>query len=341
MLLLIIASVATISHVEATTIEHELPLDFGTYEMEGRSVVDSSLAGMKMEVKQSQRMGTAVNFTFEHDNGAKYHTDDMRVLRVTAGSRAGHTHVPASCYYVNSRNGHKAGESFREAIRPFLGLQWVRMRNIYVCPSSKNRVKVKLKQENETFADLMLVQTVQGVGKKELITPGRYLKVVAQAKRFEQLVDMEIKVSKGAPGKQTANITFHHREEGAYPLYNLPLLTYLKGATQSDEYRRRCYGMKDSKSKLSKMRTEQFAAVAAAFWKDLAGLVHSSAMVGVEGKDSISLKFSAHMGRVAEYETVNLVLDAANLQMFADTAIRESQVKRCIRKLEGELPKEI
>ncbi|KAF4712587.1 Intraflagellar transport protein 80, partial [Perkinsus olseni] len=309
--------------IEATTIEHKLPLDFGTYEMKGRSVVDSSLAGMKMEVKQSHRMGTAVNFTFEHDNGAKYHTDDMRVLRVTAGTKVALTHLPASCYYVDSHNG-QADESLREAIRPFLGLQWVRMRNLYVCPSSKNRVKVKLKQENGTFGDLMLVQTVQGVGKKELITPGRYLKVVAQAKRFEQLVDMEIEVSKGGPGKQTANITFYHREEGAYSLYNLPLLTYLKSDTQSDEYRRCCYGMKASHSKLLKTQTNQFAEVAAAFWKDLAGLAMRSVMVCVEGKGSISFKFLAK-GRVAEYETVNLVLDSANLQMFADTAIKESQ----------------
>ncbi|KAF4696713.1 Intraflagellar transport protein 80 [Perkinsus olseni] len=309
--------------IEATTIEHKLPLDFGTYEMKGRSVVDSSLAGMKMEVKQSHRMGTAVNFTFEHDNGAKYHTDDMRVLRVTAGTKVALTHLPASCYYVDSHNG-QADESLREAIRPFLGLQWVRMRNLYVCPSSKNRVKVKLKQENGTFGDLMLVQTVQGVGKKELITPGRYLKVVAQAKRFEQLVDMEIEVSKGGPGKQTANITFYHREEGAYSLYNLPLLTYLRSDTQSDEYRRCCYGMKASHSKLSETQTNQFAEVAAAFWKDLAGLAMRSVMVCVEGKGSISFKFLAK-GRVAEYETVNLVLDSANLQMFADTAIKESQ----------------
>ncbi|KAF4690630.1 hypothetical protein FOZ63_010725 [Perkinsus olseni] len=197
MLFLPIASVATI--IRATTVGHESPLEFGTYEMEGHNAVDTSLAGMMMEVKQSK---------------------------------------------------HK------------------------------------------TYADVMLVRTVQGVEGKKMITPGRYLKADVQATKLEDLVDIEIKVSKGRPGKQTANITFYHREKVEYSLYELPLKTYFRHADRFvnvDEYRHRRYGMRD-RQRTNEMLTDQFAEVAVAFGKDLPGVSKYSSMICVEGKDSISFE---------------------------------------------------
>ncbi|KAF4733195.1 hypothetical protein FOZ63_000467, partial [Perkinsus olseni] len=160
MLFLAIASVATITR--ATMTGHWFPLETGTYEMEGHNAVDTSLAGMKMEVKQSQRMATVANFTFEHDDGTRYYTDDARLQRLLRKTLARPLAVPefmGTCYHLDTH--HSSAESLKKAVRPFYGLRRVRASNIYVCPTSSNAVTLKLLQADKTYADVMLVRTVQ------------------------------------------------------------------------------------------------------------------------------------------------------------------------------------
>ncbi|KAF4745278.1 hypothetical protein FOZ63_020350, partial [Perkinsus olseni] len=142
----------------ATMVGHWFPLRFGTYEMEGRSAVETSLAGMKMEVKQSQRVATVANFTFEHDNGTRYYTDDVhlqRLLRKTSSRPSAAPEFIGTCYYLDNHyySPGKITETVTKAVRPFPGLRRVRASNLYVCPTSSNAATVKLLQADKTYAD--------------------------------------------------------------------------------------------------------------------------------------------------------------------------------------------
>ncbi|KAF4647719.1 hypothetical protein FOL46_003858, partial [Perkinsus olseni] len=123
-------------------------LEFGTYEMEDRNaVLESSLAGMKMEVKQSRHKATVANFTFEHDNGTRYCMDDVRLqrlLKITSTRPLAAPEFIGTCYYLDTHYSSpgKITESFKKAVRPFPGLRSARASNLYVCPTSSNAVTV-------------------------------------------------------------------------------------------------------------------------------------------------------------------------------------------------------
>ncbi|KAF4679893.1 hypothetical protein FOZ63_023580 [Perkinsus olseni] len=306
----------------------DLPrLAVGIYAANVSNSENTSFAGVELIAKK-RRGGTVVDITFEEQGGKRFTFNGIPLRRMVArGSAWGAAKLRRECYALKmgANSGPSISQWFRMVMEKHPMHGRVTAGNFLMCPASDGSVVLKLLTQERVYSDVRLPLTV-GTPPR-IIKPGRYLMLKGDRDKFDNLVYMKVGVSGDAPGSQTADLIFYHKNGEKYIINNLrlaspplPLIDVL-GKDRED----RCFGLnRGHRQPLGSNRAE-FERVHRTFGEDLKDFWECNSFICVVDEYSIVVTFPDIQAGLVRMKEVSLLLDSGNLHMLGDIVIREGK----------------
>ncbi|KAF4759173.1 hypothetical protein FOZ63_011395, partial [Perkinsus olseni] len=254
-----------------------------------------SLDGLSMRYVATQH-GARADLRFKHEDGREFALDRCALQKLPSRTNDDETRRELSrkryvVQKIASARTLLVGTFFRETMNhEFSNLGIQNNEGFLICPAGGGKsVTIKLRLQDGRFADGPLA-----------ITPGRYVKVEGPNYDYKELINMDIEVTGRDAGRQTANITFYHKEKGRFTVNNMALKYHIPyevyGANHvNDEHAyvkvfKDCYATKRH-FEVWPVLTATFFHVNMAFDQSLKELSEHSTMICVESKDTISFMY--------------------------------------------------
>ncbi|KAF4703819.1 hypothetical protein FOZ63_009500 [Perkinsus olseni] len=273
------------------------------------------------------------DFKFQRDDGTDLSLDDyvvgrMRHRKYDEDSRR---ELVAKCYVfrrpIKGALDDACSLPLSKITRTFTSLRVYTPEDFLLCSDGNGKsVTIRLRLQDGRFADVKLMLTDSVHEGALAITPGRYVKVEGPNDDYKELINMDIEVTGRDAGKQTANITFYHKEKGGFTVKNMALEYYIPYEVHAanhvnDEHAyvkvfKDCYATKRN-SEVWPLLTTTFFHVNAAFDQSFKTLSEYSTMICVESKDTISFMYRTG---TKEERKITLVHELVDLNLLARTA---------------------